>query len=389
MKKAASAVVAVATAAIALTACSSTTATSGSGSSSRPESKAAKSATERLERVIAGTFAKPAATPITPQTAGTKVWVISCAQAAEGCAAAVSGVKEAGDELNWDVTIFDGKFDPNVWNRGIRQAVSAGAKAIVLANIDCSPVRQSLVEARKAGVKIYGFYNFDCDDPSVGGAPLFDRRTDYGAPYGTDYGKFLEAYGRTNADWVISHTKGNAKVLDFEIGGYLFQSYISKGFKDQLKTECPDCSIEASVPFLGTDLGPALTAKVQAALLKEPKANVVAVHIDSGMQSAAPAILQARRSGRSLLSQGGEGLKANFDLIRDDKGQDMLNAGSPTWLGWAAVDGVNRLLAGQSPVSSGQGFQIVDRKNNLPAQGEPYSTGVDFKSAYRAAWGIG
>ncbi|MFC7505750.1 sugar ABC transporter substrate-binding protein, partial [Nocardioides sp. GCM10030258] len=118
--------------------------------------------------------ALPASAP-KPQ-ADQNVWVISCTQAAEGCSQPAAGAKEAGESIGWDMTVFDGKGSPDVFAEGIRSAVADKADAIILDAVDCVAVKSALQEAREADVKIYGIFSMDCDDPFVGGEPLFDAQ---------------------------------------------------------------------------------------------------------------------------------------------------------------------------------------------------------------------
>jgi len=54
---------------------------------------------------------------------------------------------------------------------------------------------------------------------------------------------------------------------------------------------------------------------------------------------------------------------------------------------WSAIDALNRLFQGATPVSSGIGVQIYDAEHNLPASG-PYVSPIDYQSVYRAAWAV-
>jgi len=51
------------------------------------------------------------------------------------------------------MNIFDGKLDPSSYSTGIRQAIAAKVDGLILDAIDCSLVKQALVEARAAKVK--------------------------------------------------------------------------------------------------------------------------------------------------------------------------------------------------------------------------------------------
>ena len=352
-------------------------ATPGSGDSALADAVAA------TEANYLGTFREPSGGAPAPAEAAT-VWLISCGEAAEGCAQPGVGAKQAADELGWDLTVFDGRLDPARWAQGVDQAIAAQADAIVLASIDCVAVRAPLQRAKDAGIKIYGLYAFDCDDPSVGGDPLFDGSTDYGAGYGRDYGALLQDFGASLADYAIATTEGDARVLSFKVKGFLFADYIIEGFDNRIG-ECSGCATVGTIEYLATDLGPNLTSKAQAALIDHPDANVVAAFIDTGMQFIAPAIVSG---GVDVLSIGGEGLPANFGLIREDRGQDAILAGSPQWIGWAAIDGVVRLLAGEQVADSGTGWQLVTRDRNLPTADTPYEPPIDFRAAYRASWGL-
>lgn len=77
-----------------------------------------------------------------------------------------------------------------------------------------------------------------------------------------------------------------------------------------------------------------------------------------------------------------------MDLVRSGKGRYFGVGFSNVWEGWAAIDGLNRLLNGQKPANSGMGVQLYDADHNTPASGG-YVPPVDFHAAYRASWGVG
>ena len=318
---------------------------------------------------------------------GIKVALISCGQVTDSCAAPAAAARDAARRLGWDLSVYDGKLDPSQWNAGIRQAIAAHADAIVLDSVDCGPVRQSLQAAHQANIKVYAFYSFDCSDPAYGSAsPLFDGSTNYGGKFGTDYGAFSSSLGEMLADYAIAQTGGRAKVIEFNLGEIVFSRYARQGFERRLAS-CSGCKVVQAINYVGRDLGPPLTAKAQSALLQHPDANVVVTPADVGAAFVAPAVKQLARK-RELIALGGEGLRANLDLIRNDSGEDMVYASPPEWIGWAAIDGVNRLLHDQEVAPSGIGGLLIDRDDNLPPAGQTVTPKVDFRAAYATAWGL-
>ncbi|MBA3842287.1 MAG: substrate-binding domain-containing protein [Actinobacteria bacterium] len=318
---------------------------------------------------------------------GKSVWVISCTQAGAGCALPAAAAVAAGKAIGWNMTLVDGKYDPSVWNQQIRAAVAAKADAIVLVAFDCPAVQGSLAAAKAAGVKIYGLYALDCDD--VGGAKLFDGSLQYG-PFGS-YAHYIEsAYAKAIGTYAIAREHGKARVIELRSDDLLIVKHISNGFEKQFAT-CKTCKLYKKT-FTGADfLGGKLQAFTSAMLTQHPDANVVVAPYDAAiLLGMGAAVDQARSQGRHLLLLGGEGLPPNIDLIR--KGTQTAGFGLPSgWAGWAAIDGLNRVFAGQPQVDAGIGHQTFDGGHNLPPagggyEGTPKSTA--YQANYKRIWGV-
>lgn len=335
--------------------------------------------------------ALPASAP-KPQ-AGKNVWVISCTQAAEGCSQPATGAKEAGESIGWKMTVFDGKGSPDVFAEGIRSAIADNADAIILDAIDCVTVKSALQEAREAGVKIYGIFSMDCDDPFVGGEPLFDAQLTYEG--GMNLGEYFEGpFIRSLADYVIAETDGEAQIIEFTQDDALISKHLNKGFEDRIK-DCSGCTIVAKVPITFSDLiSGRLQTKAEAALTRYPQANVLYGLYDSALILGISQAVVASGRNDDLLVPGGEGLSPNIGFVRDNKGQDAIIGSPANWLGWAAVDGVNRLLQGEEQVDAGIGFQTLDREGPLPEQTTYYDGNVDaegnpkvdYQAHYKKIW---
>ena len=209
---------------------------SGDDTSGEADGIVAEATAAATQNLVGTDRPLPASSP--PIFEAANVWLISCTQTAPGCAAPAAGFEEAGGELGWDVTIFDGQGTPDVFAEGIRSAIADGADAIVLDAVDCVLVTAALQEARDAGVIIFATASFDCDDPLVGGEALFDGQLQFDdAPY-IEFARDIAA--RSAADYVIANTNGEAKVVALAQSDALIGQHLYSGFAARI-AECDTC----------------------------------------------------------------------------------------------------------------------------------------------------
>jgi ribose transport system substrate-binding protein len=362
--------------------------TTASGSSSLAAAQAA------LAAAYAGTDRSlPTSTPPVPK--GKTVWVLSCSQSAPGCAVPAAAVVQAGTQLGWHVKVLDGKFDPATWNTLIRSAAAAKPDALVLDAVDCAATQASLQAAKQAGVKIFGFYSFDCSDRYTGGKSMFNGELDFGSSSGAgsdSYATFIEdVFARAQAAYALAKTNGQAKIIQFDETDVAVAHHIADGYDHWIATWCPSCTVW-KVPFTGQDLVTGkLQEKASAALTRYPTANVVAAPYDATiLLGIGPAVATAKASGRKLILTGGEGLAPNIALIR--KGVEDFAGGLATgWVGWASVDGVIRMLDDKPQVDEGLGNGGIDKTHNLPST-TPFYDGnaksLDYRAVYLKLWGV-
>jgi ribose transport system substrate-binding protein len=331
-----------------------------------------------------GTWAAPPTSAPKPP-AGANVWIISCGQQVASCNTPSAAVKEAAQAIGWKPTIADGKFTPTGFSAAIRQAIAAKADGIVLVSIDCPAAKQAIRDAKGAGIKVAALYSMDCDDRFVGGTPEFDAGVKIQGSQ--SYGEVVERWAAVKADNVIDVTDGKAKVINFKQNEFLTVRHIQEGFEQRLKT-CSTCEIVETISITAADFGPKLSAKVQSALLKHPEANVLEVPYDGAILAGVGTGVRAAQRAGKIYVQGAEALPPNVELIRKQTGEESSAVGFPAvWLGWAAIDTMNSLLAGEEPQESGIGWQIIDVDRNMPPEGSTWEPDVDYKAAYKKAWG--
>ena len=324
-----------------------------------------------------GTHEEPATSGPKPEP-GKKVALISCGQTVTACAGATAGAKEAAEAIGWRPTVFDAQYDFGRAATGVRQAIAAKADAVFVYYIDCQYLRSPLEQAKAAGIPVVGVESLDCSETEDGGPQLFSATLQYAEG---SYLDWVDAWAKAQAQYAIAKLDGKANMIliadDSLEGSKRVVSSVKQTFAD-----CSECELEV-VTFPIARFGK-LQSISQSALLENPKANAMMGAYESIMLSGGTAAV--RSSGRELEVSIGEGTSAGMDALRS--GQATYGAGLPVeWEGWAGIDALVRLLADEKPQSSGIGVQLFDEERNVPPKGG-YVPPIDFRAAYRTAWGL-
>jgi ribose transport system substrate-binding protein len=165
---------------------------------------------------------------------------------------------------------------------------------------------------------------------------------------------------------------------EFTVLHYTFQ-----GFSKAIQNSGGSTMVD-TVTFTVADLiDGQLVSKVQAALLQHPDATWIKSPYTTATQLGIVPGLGANTRHVSVM--GGEGYPAELDLIRAGK-VTAVNIISETWLGWSTIDTMNSYFLGKPPADSGIGWTVADATHNLPASGS-FNPPIDFKTAYKKAWG--
>jgi ribose transport system substrate-binding protein len=160
--------------------------------------------------------------------------------------------------------------------------------------------------------------------------------------------------------------------------------YADQGFLAELKT-CGGCKVVSTIMVAPPD-GPDGTyaQKFAAALVANPAVNAVLVPFDTFLiYGNVPAAVAG--TGRKISIVGGEGLAAGISFLK--AGRVSAEFGfSGGWLGWGAMDTINRVLNGQGAVPEGIGWQTLD-STHLPSGTGAYTPSYDYEAGYLKLWG--
>lgn len=343
-----------------------------------------------MEQLYKGLGDAPPTSGPTPPKDKT-VWWVSCGEKIPACSTWTSSGREAAELLGWTFKVADGNRNTNGgYQTAMRQAIAAKPDAIIDSAIDCSLIEQPLKEAKAAGIPVITALGNDCDSPTFGngGPALFAGPTKFSTRAPTP-GDLLMSTGTAGAAYIINKTGGHAKIITPVLQAPLGAA-INDGFKSELK-KCSDCSIVGSFTYqpTATTAGGPFGDALQAALVKNPDANVVYMPVDSMLQSGGGAKI-VKDTGRDILVVGGQGTDpAVTALAKSGDIAAMTSVTSPRWTSYAAMDTVVRVLAGVPTVNEGLGVIVVDAEHGIAADGTVTTSAYDIKASYSKLWGVG
>lgn len=303
---------------------------------------------------------------------GKSVYVIACILAAEGCARESRTAVEAAKAIGWNVKLIDTGSVPAKMASAVQQAIDTKADGIVVQAIDAKFIAGPLAKAKAAGIKSICFACINQDN-------LYDSTI----PVEEDFFK----HGYTLGEEMYKQTDGHPRLVFMFDASFGVTDGRKKG-TEQFFKDCQaaggDCKIEGTENFLVTELTTRVPSLAGQAATKHPDVNAMWMSYDS----AQPAISQGLRQKGIATSKVGlygfDGNTNNLEAIRKGTYQIATMAGPFEWIGWAEIDGLNRMFQGEKPVDGVIRMKLMN-KDNLPGS-NTWSGDVDYKSGYLKVW---
>lgn len=325
-------------------------------------------------------FAEATAPQLTPPPStgpaavhGKTIVNIPCAMGAEGCARPARAVQEAAALIGWKSILIDPAGDPSKMADAVQQAISMKADAIVLSAIDVSTIQGALAQAKQAGIKIVAFASLDKSHILDAAIPSEQSFIDDGYTMGA-----------------VAYKLGDDKLQMIEMRGDEFGVVRNRAVgTNKFIKDCQDaggpCKVLSSQNFLVTDLTSRVPQQAASEVERNPEFNVLWVGYDAGLNFMIQGLQQADLLDHGF-AVGFDANVANLSIIRAG-GFEHASMGLPLErIGYALVDDLNRMFAGQAIVDPGIHSKILI-KSNLPASG-PWEGDVAFRDDYKKLWGI-
>jgi ribose transport system substrate-binding protein len=321
-----------------------------------------------------------------PAAKGKTVWWVSCGMSIPDCSAPAKAGEEAAKAMGWNFKIADGALNVNNgFEKGVRQALAGKPDAIILHAITCSAANAPLAEAKKQGIPVIGVESLDCSDPPVKGEDLLTYDNPYGKDMATTFDYFTQ-WGHFGAAYLINKTNAKAQII-LTKGTEPPHIVTNNGFRETFD-KCTGCKVLAEATFSNPDLTPdgPYVQRLRSALTKNPTAN--AGYFPFDVNFLVGGAQAAKSANKDMFISGGSGSAATFDLVREGL-IDGIAAHDVVWLGWGAIDNLNRIFNKKPVTAQGIGFIAVDKDHNLPGKGQVYKSKIDFRAAYKKSWGVG
>jgi ribose transport system substrate-binding protein len=336
-----------------------------------PEEKATPANVRILKRTD---WRGPTSAP-RPQ-AGKKVIVLGCF-VGSACEFIGNGSVEAGKVLGWNMKIVNSSAGtPASFNQMFSSALAEKPDAIIAVAIPSSQVGPKIAEAKKAGVKLVGVAS---NNPGGSAA----------TKYTVDLPLLETMDAKMQSAYAIATSRGTAKVV--YIWDYGFPSLVRAiAGSLQVMKQCTRCEVlQIYKTNVGTLADPVATQKIVSSLIQKHGDELEYIFMPYGVGIAAVvnAVRAAGREDIRIVEKSA--YPESIGLVA--KGQVAADFGtSLDWVGWAAVDELNRLFANAKPIPYWkQGLAIrAFVKSNAPASGnQNWSKLMNYKNAYRKAWG--
>lgn len=362
---------------VALSACSN--GSDAGGDSTGERSPAAQAA---LDRAYEGLGSDLSDLPSVPNTVHRNLYVVSCGEVLPSCSGPAASVRAAGEAAGWTSSVVDGKLTPDGFVAAIRQAVAAGANVIIPIGIGCGVAQAAFKEAVDAGVTIVGGGGVDDCEPKLWGSERL-WLPDYTSQ------KQYEKVGALQADYVYGKSNGDVKAVVMNLTAQVWGPWITEGFTAELASLGGGEVVETIDVSATENADGSYVQKVTTGLLSHPEANALIVPVDALLTGGLATSIQSAGLADKLLTIGFVGDEAALDMIRQGSSGLTATIGLATeWGAWGSVDTALRVLAGQKPVYIGETMQAVDADHNMPASGS-FAGSVDFRAAFKKAWGVG
>ena len=287
-------------------------------------------------------------------------------------------IQEIGKQIGWEVTVIDGHGSPVGWQEGLNQAISLQVDGIVM-DADAASLQPQINDARDKGIVVVGIHasGFPGPQPDLG---LF-----------VNIQQDPRDIGRAQADWIIEHSNGTARVVVTSHCEYAIACAKAHATEERLK-ECSGCEVLEFSNSPIAEVAQRQPALVSAWVQKYGTPLYITSVADYTADYQVPALRAGGVNSDDVILVSADGNQSAYERIRAGGQYQAVTASEPYEMqAYQAVDELNRAFHDQDPSGFVQTPYLVT-PDNVDAEGGDQNTFVpsnDYKSKFLELWGVG
>jgi ribose transport system substrate-binding protein len=305
--------------------------------------------------------------------------------ATEGGFRVAWAARDAALSLGWKVDFITPTTpDPTAYEAAVQKGIALHVNGILTVSIDGALIPTALQQAKAAGIKLVGEVAANTNSSVNGDTGIYDG-------FAPSYRSLLQT-GYLLGEEAYQLTGGHIRAIDMYVSGYGIITGRLQGWIKFIKA-CQaaggDCKVLATQDFTGSQITTTLPQLTASAARSNPTFNVLWPGFDSGLPFMEPGLRSAGLAGRGTFAAGFDGNSENLQQIRSGGYEKATIGLSTVCLGYAGIDIMNRLFAGQtSGVYGEHGCQnkLLTRAD-VPASGAWWGD-FDPRPLYWKLWGV-
>jgi ABC-type sugar transport system substrate-binding protein len=286
------------------------------------------------------------------------------------------GVIEAAEAIGWQGKILYSEYSSTGTNAAFEQAITLGADAVVTQGIEPNLYKSAISKLHESGAILVTTYSEFPTSEEFAQAEVSQPSA--------ELGELAAAAG-------IVESGGKGQFASIGFPAYEAVKVTTKGFESEIE-KCAECSVESAININAAEAEKTLPTATSTLLQKNPDLYGIYNPLDTFLDSfQLPVIRQQGGEVKVYASLCG---KPTLEAI--EKGEVAGCSSFPlTWGGWAAIDSIARLFAGQKTYSEGVlATRLINSKNvsevieNLGPTGFWDADGFDYRGEYEKLWGV-
>lgn len=286
-------------------------------------------------------------------------------------------IESIGEKIGWEVTVIDGRGSPVGWQQGMDQAIALQVDGIVM-DADAASLQPQIKNAMSKDIVVVGIHasGFPGPQPDLG---LF-----------VNIQQDPRDIGRAQADWIIDHSGGTARVVVTSHCEYAIACAKAHATEERIK-ECSGCEMLEFSNSPIAEVAQRQPALVTAWVQKYGTPLYITSVADYTADFQIPALRAGGVSPDDVIIVSADGNKSAYERIRAGGQYQLVTASEPYQMqAYQAIDELNRAFNGEPPSGFIQTPYLVTPEN-IDAEGGDKNTFIpsnDYEKRYLELWGV-